>query len=421
MGSGSTLASTAYDWVGGNFAGLQALETECSQVASTITGADQALSQRVSGIVGAGDWSGSAADAFTSAWDKDSTAGTQLAGGWKHIGTIAGNLAADLAALESALETAASQLEQQGVAVDTADGTAIAGSTANGLACPPPQVAAQNAELAAQYTAYRAKILAAASAARAQAALSLNAVTESMLPAQADWGDPVNGLDAVRGLWAVPTTYRREVAGELAEAEENVNVTQRTLWEQYIARKNVNGNAARVDSEDVDSAREALANRSALQGKLANAPTEDASTRLADGDAAGLGLADAAAGAVRAIPYLGASVGAGITIWQDREKGESWGQSVTDGLVSNGAALAAGIGAAAFIGVGSVAAVAAGVLVGGAFAVGVGDFVHNVFQENWGADWQADGVLGGTAHGIADAASATGHDIAHLASDLNPF
>lgn len=293
--SGGSLAVCAYDWVGGNFSGLQALEGQCSAVAATLTNADHALSRQVSQIVGAGGWSGSAADAFTSAWDKDSTAGAQLAGAWRQIGTIAANLAADLASLENALEEAAFQLEQQGVAVDPADGTALPGTTAGGLACPSPQVAASNAGLASQYMAYRAQVLAQASAVRAQAALSLNAITESLLPAQAGWGDGVNGLDAVRSLWAVPTTYRRAVVEDLAQAEKNVNLTQRTLWEQYIARKAVQGKAARVDSEDVDSAREALAERSALRGKLADAPAEDASTRLADGDAAGLGLAGAAA------------------------------------------------------------------------------------------------------------------------------
>jgi hypothetical protein len=419
--SGDSLAACAYDWVGGNFSGLKALETECSQVASTITSADHALSQQVAQVVGAGGWSGSAAGAFTSAWDSDSTAGAQLAGAWTQIGTIAANLAADLASLENALEEAAYQLEQQGVAVDPADGTALPDTTANGLACPSPQVAANNASLASQYTAYRTQILAQASAVRAQAALSLNAITESLLPAQKDWGDPVNGLDAVRDLWAIPTAYRREVTEDLAAASKNVDASQRALWEQYIARKAVKGNAARVDSEDVVKAREALAERSALRGRLASAPAENTGTRLADGDAAGLGFAGAVGGAVRAIPYVGASAGAGITIWQDREQGESWGQSVSDGLVSNGAALGTGIAIGTAIGAGSVAAVAAGVVVGGAFAVGVGDFVHNAFQENWAGDIQAYGVAGGLVHGLGDTASATGHDIAHLASDLNPF
>jgi uncharacterized protein YukE len=208
MGSTTTLAATDYDWVGGNFAGLQALQGQCGRVAATIAGAGQALSGQVSAIVGAGNWSGSAASAFTRAWNQDSTAGSQLANGWNQIGAIAGNLAAGLASLEHALEQAAGQLEQQGVAVSKADGTALPDTAANGRACPSPQVAVANAQLAASYMTYRAQILGQASAARAQAALSLNAIAESMLPGQADWGDPVNGLDAVRGLWAVPTTYR---------------------------------------------------------------------------------------------------------------------------------------------------------------------------------------------------------------------
>jgi hypothetical protein len=65
-----------------------------------------------------------------------------------------------------------------------------------------------------------------------------------------------------------------------------------------------------------------------------------------------------------------------------------------------------------------IGAVAAGVLVGGAIAVGVGDFVHAAFQENWGADIQAYGVAGGIVHGLGDTASATGHSVAHLYDDI---
>ena len=124
---------------------------------------------------------------------------------------------------------------------------------------------------------------------------------------------------------------------------------------------------------------------------------------------------------MRAIPFIGATAGAGITVWQDREQGESWGQSLADGAVSSGVALGAGLGAAALIGTGSVAAVAAGVIGGGALAVGVGDFVHNLFQENWPAQFRAHGVLGGLADGTANAAGEAGHQVVHLLSDLNPF
>ena len=421
MSGGSSLAPHTYDWVGGNMSGLQALEGECAKVASTLTDVDHALSRQVSQVVSAGNWRGAAADAFTSAWDKDSTAGAQLAGAWGKIGTIVGNLASDLAALENALEEAAYQVEKQGVAIDTANGTALSDTTADGNACPAPQVAAKNAKLISQYNGYRAKILAEASAVRAQAATALNEITESMLPPQKNWGAAVSGLDGIRGLWAVPTTYRRGIADGLAEAEKTVNSTQRAAWEELIAARKVYGNNALLSPETRQNAADALRERASLEGKLASAPGEDGTTMLADGDAGGLGLTGLASGAVRSVPYIGTLAGTGITIWQDRDEGESWGQSVSDGVVSNGAALGAGIATATIIGGGSVVAVAGGVVIGGAVAVGVGDFVHNVFQENWGGDWHQYGVLDGTAHGIADAASKTGHDLLHLASDLNPF
>jgi uncharacterized protein YukE len=411
----------AYDWVHGSFSGLQALQGQCDQVAKTITGADTALSGQVSKVVGAGGWSGSAASAFTTAWDQDSAAGAQLAGAWKQIGGIANNLATNLISLETALEQAASQLEAQGVYVNPADGTADANVTAGGLACPSPQVAAANAKLVGPYMAYRAQVMAAASGVRAQAALALNQITGGMLPSQPDYGDPVNGLDAVRGLWAVPTTYRSGIVDKLTEAEGSVAKTQAAAWQEALAAKKVYGNNFRISAKTVENASDALQERSVLEGKLSIAPTGDTSSMLADGDSADLGLTGATAGAVRAIPYIGATVGAGITVWQDRENGESWQKSLTDGALSNGAALAAGVGVAAVIGGGSVLAVAGGVVIGGAVAIGVGDFVHEAIQENWSGDWQAYGFVGGSIHGLGDVASNTGHDLLHLASDLNPF
>jgi hypothetical protein len=49
------------------------------------------------------------------------------------------------------------------------------------------------------------------------------------------------------------------------------------------------------------------------------------------------------------------------------------------------------------------------------------DFVHNLAQEHWTAEWQAHGVLAGTLDGTKDAAVETGHQALHLLSDLNPF
>jgi uncharacterized protein YukE len=409
--SGGTLAPHAYNWVGGDPAGLQALQGECTRVGSSITTADRALTGQVSQVVGAAGWDGSAASAFSSAWDQDSSAGAQLATAWDQIGSIAGNLAANLASLENALEGAAAQVEAAGGTIDIADGSALPNGTGNGVACPSPQ-------LISQYMSYRTKILAQASVARANAALALDQLTGGLLPSQPDVGDVVNGLDGVRGLWAVPTTYRREVEEELAEAAEKYVAVRKAAMLELIAKRKLAGNNARLDPETRENLAGTAEERSTLEGKLSDSPPESLLSQAADGDAAGLGLTGAAAGAVRALPFVGATVGAGVTVWQDRESGESWGKSLTDGVVSNGLALGAGFGAAALIGTGSALAVAGGVIVGGAAAVGVGDFVHNLFQENWSAQIQAHGVVGGVLDGIGNAGAETGHQAVHLIDDI---
>lgn len=121
------------------------------------------------------------------------------------------------------------------------------------------------------------------------------------------------------------------------------------------------------------------------------------------------------------IPYVGAV----IQIYQDREAHEPWRHAIVDGAVSDGADLGAGLavtaGVAGVIGSGLVVAVGAGVVLGGAAAVGVGDFMHNMVQENWSADWHQHGVLGGTVHGVADSFDKTRHDTAHYGDDILNF
>jgi len=411
--SGGTLAPCAYDWVGGNMGGIQALQGECAKVASAITAAGRALTGQVSQVVGAGGWHGSAAGAFSSAWDQDSAAGAQLAGAWEQIGSIAGNLAVNLASLENALEGTAAQAEAAGVAIDKTDGAAT-GSTVNGLACPSPQ-------LVSQYMTYRAKVLAEASVARAEAALALNQVAGSLLPSQPDFGDAVNGLDGARGLWAVPTHYRKEIEKDLTKAEDEFVSARREAMLELIAKRKLAGNNASLDPETKGKLPATAQERAALEGRLGDSPPESLLSQAADGDVAGLGLAGVAAGAVRAIPFIGASVGAGITVWQDRAAGEPWDLSLADGVVSNSVAAAASAGVVTLVGAGSAVAVVGGVVLAGAAAVGVGDFVHNVFQQNWPAEVHAHGVVGGVADIAKNAADETGHQAAHLLDDITSF
>lgn len=77
---------------------------------------------------------------------------------------------------------------------------------------------------------------------------------------------------------------------------------------------------------------------------------------------------------------------------------------------------AAGAGAATLVGGGLIGGV--GGVGGGGVAYGVGDFAHNLFEENWGGDIHRYGVAEGVLYGIGDAEVQTGKDFAHTADDI---
>ena len=425
------LPGFARDWVGGDIRGLSSLAGQCYRIVPQVTGADSALTGQVSELTSDGGWKGAAASAFTSAWDKDSVAAGQLAKAWNAIGGVVDELAAELAGLENALETAAREAEAYGVAIDQSTGTVAPEIAALGQAGTAAQAAASRARLSAEYTSFRQQTLDRAAAARATAAGELQTLTEAMLPSSTsrDWGQGVDVLDGLRAVWSIPTVYRQELEKDLPELEQNVENTQRAAWEELIEARKLMGNAARLSQDTGDMATAALKEEAAVQSKIGTAlELESAGSKLAAGEADGVaglagldGLAGLARGLVRGVPLAGTTVAAGLTIYQDHHQGESWDRSVADGVVSSGAALGTGIAVAAAIGGGSLLAVGGGVVLGGVFAVGVGDFVHNMFQENWQGDWHKDGVLDGTVHGVADSYDKTRHDLAHMWNDINPF
>ena len=427
------LPGFSFDWVGGDIRGLSSLAGHCYGIVPQVTDVDAALTRQVDTIAHDGGWRGAAASAFSSAWDADSAAGRQLAGVWDRIGGIVDDLAVELAGLENALEQAAGGLERQGVAVDPG-GSPVPEVTAAGLTGPAAQVVATRAELSVEYADFRVQTLDQARAARAAAAAELQTVTEQLLPARGgksrDWGQGVNVADGLRGLWSVPTAYRLRLEGQLPELEQKVAATDRVAWQELIQARKLMGNAARLSNNTREMMASARQEEATLEGKIDTAlGNESTGTRLAAGEADGIagladgadGLAKVASGLVRAIPYAGTTAAAGLTIYQDMHQGESWYHATADGVVSNGAALGAGVAVTALAGAalgGSLVAVGGGVLIGGVAAVGVGDFVHNVFQENWQADWHKDGVVDGTVHGVADSYDKTRHDLAHMWDDL---
>lgn len=417
----TSLSGFSYDWVGGNIRGLQAFDEECRTVASRINDVDHTLARQVPSVVSAGGWTGKAADSFARAWERDSRAGAQLAEAWQKIGEIAVILAAELATLESSLEEAAYELEKQGIAVNTATGILAVDVMSSGHACPDPHMAAVRGRLADDYMAYRAQILNRATEARTHAAYGLYSVIAEILPPATDWGQLINDLDGVRGLWATPTIYQRELMGDFSKAEVARADAINEQWKATIAGRKVSGDNFRMEKDLVDKANEARQEVAGLEGKLVGSPPESKISMAAAGDSEGLGLLGAAGKVVKGVPYAGAAAGTVIQVVQDSQNHESWRHSLVDGIASSGAALGTGVAVAGIIGSGSVGAVATGIVVGGAFAVGVGDFTHNVVQENWPADWKHHGVLDGTAHGVADSYDKTRHDMAHYGDDIINF
>jgi len=305
--------------------------------------------------------------------------------------------------------------------VETSTGLPMPGTIAGGGASPSPQATAAQEQLASQYTTYRAGILQEATGARNRALNGLYAVTTRLLPASFDYGQLTNDADGVRALWAIPTGYRMEVTKQLQAADGTV----REMLQELIAGRRVSGNNFRLPKDLVEDGRKARAVLPQLEGRAKIAPPESLLNRLAGGDPEALDGLGAAAGALKAVPYIGASVGGVLQVIQDREAHESWRHSLVDGAASNVAALGAsalvtGVAAGAITSGGFVLAGVAAVGAG-ALAVGVGDVVHNVVQENWGLDWDKYGFLDGTGHGVVDSLDKTRHDLAHYGDDILGF
>lgn len=294
------LAAFSYDWVGGDIPGLSALAGQCYQIVPQVTGVGSALSGQVSHLVSDGGWKGATADAFSSAWDRDSVAGRQLAGSWEDIGVVVDDLAVELAALEHALEEAAREVEAQGVVIDPAGQVApeITGPLTGSAA----QAAARRWQLAGDYNDFRQATLDRATAARAAAAAKLQHLAAAMLPPPKgrDWGQGVDVLDGLRGLWATPTLFRQNLEQELPELEQNVMQAERSAMLELIQTRKLLGNASRLSDDAKANLKVAFDEENAVEDKLASIENlETTSSKLAAGDADGLaGLGDSADGLV---------------------------------------------------------------------------------------------------------------------------
>lgn len=380
------LASFAYHWVGGDFFALEQFQSACDSVASGLEDASRALSSQVS--ASSDGWTGLAGDTFRGTWDTDASAASAVADAWREMGTIIGTLGQRLAGLESQLEKAADAAEKQGVSIDPADGSVRPAAPADACLSPKAEAAAKKTALAAaEYTVIRSEILNQAKQDRALAATPLAKLAEDLKAPGLDPGTVLTAVDTVRGMEGTPADMNEDAIDDFLKTDGSTSPEELSqIW-----------------------------------ARLENAPVPSTAAKFAAGDAEALNLSGVGGAAVKSIPFLAAAGGFGITVAQDRALHESWRESVIDGVATNGTATAAGLGVTGLLGGGSVVATGGAVLVGGVLAVGVGDTVHNIVQENWGADWQQHGAVGGTLDGIGHVASKTGDDLYNTGKSVVNF
>jgi hypothetical protein len=442
-----SLAPFAFDWVGGDIHGLQALSIRLSSYVPAIVDVTTALDRRAGQLTGdgPGGWQGSAASAFTAAWGRDALTAGALAAVIDQAGQITGGLAVALAQIENALETQADAAGGHGVAIMP---SGQPGPEPDG----PPATTAEAArqQWAVSYQQVWAQAQAEATQVRQQAAAQLTAIYQQIAPPQKQGGTSVSDnatlSDLLADLWAVPTGQRREVNELIERLEGRAGVLERELAAERSAGKSF---SPRIQDElttansELHSAERQLAGagksenalsklldsrvgnvRDYLAGRAGGGEHVAGRTPQALTEAAGEdpGLLAKLAGAGEAIPVVdvvaavaGTALGAREDVAQGRPAGESLAKEATANVVG----LTAGAVAGGLIGG------IPGVLVGSVAGYGVGDLTHNLLWEPWGQDMHAYGAAGGVLYGTGHSEFATvddtrgfavsaGHEAEHL-------
>lgn len=439
----SALAPFSCDWIGGDIHGLSAYAGTLYGYVPQINGVATALDGKVRQVVGAAGWQGSAASAFAVAWDHDAAGASALATVTSSTGNIVNWLAVTLSKIESALEQAADQASGHGVPVGP-DGQ-------------PPDVclASPAAESwRVSYQGFYNRCMIDAVNARNQAAAALQGIGDAILGKHGSGGGDGKGLakgdltalaDVLAGFLGAQTRYRGFVdlrAGhaksELADAKTQAIEDARQADGRFGTWSAENRQEFNAAKNTLNSAESDLAGAEGNENWFSKVTGFSASDITPIGDSLdGMGgvagdLARAGAG----IPFVDlAAAGAGtyFSAQEDMAQGvpgyvaypgEAAGNLAALGVGTGVGIAATGAAAGALTGLGasglvvSIGAGGAGVLAGGVVAYGVGDFAHNLIDENWGGDISKYGVVGGVFDGIGDSAVKTGGDIAHVGESI---
>jgi len=427
------LAPFAFDWVGGDIRGLQALSVRLLSYVPAIVDVTTALNRRAGQLTGDGPgaWRGSAASAFTASWGQDALTVGALAAVIDEAGQITARLSVVLSEVENALETQADAAAGQGVAI-----------TLSGQPGPEPDGPPANAAEAARqqwavaYQQVWAQAQAEATQARQEAAAQLTALYRQIAPPGHKQGgttgsDNATLSDLLADLWAVPTGQRREVNELIERLEGRAGVLERELAVEHSAGKpfpeNIQGELTTTNAE-LDSAQKQLASAGRTENALSKlldsrvgnvrdylagqagggehvaGHTPEAMAEAAGDDPSVLSRLIDAGEAIPVVDVVAAAAGTAFGTSEDVKAGRPVGESLAKEAVANVVGLTAG----AVVG-GAIGGIP-GALVGSVVGYGVGDLTHNLLWEPWGQDMHSYGAVGGVLYGIGHSEFATVDD-----------
>lgn len=447
MGAGaktpSALAPFAHNWIGGDIHGLSAYAGTLYGYVPEINDVSAALDGTVKKIVGDAGWQGTASSAFTKAWDHDAEGATALATVTTSTGNVVDWLAVQLSKIEQALEQAADQAASKGVPIGS-DGQPPAACLADATA----------EQWRSYYQGFYNQCMLDAVTSRNKAAAALQGIGDAIL-GKHDGGDKGGeGLsesdltavsDVLGGFLNLQTRYRGFVDLQVGHAKSGLADAKTKAIEDARGADGRFGKWSPEDRQAFGDAKSTLAGAEAdLSAAKAN---ENWFTRVTGFSASDIpavgdsldgmgGVAGDLARAGAGIPFVdiaAAGVGTYFSAQDDISKGipayvaypgEAAGNIAAIGLGTAAGVGATGLAASALGGLGvsglalSVGAGGAGLIAGGVVAYGVGDFAHNLINENWGADIQQHGVAMGVLDGIGDSAVKTGQDFAHVGESI---
>jgi hypothetical protein len=443
----SPLAAFSYDWIGGNIRGLQGIAETLYAYLPRVQDLTGTLSVTVSDLTSDSPdgWQGTAASAFTAAWQKQAETAAALEVYVTGVAQAVDGLAVELSQIENALESDAYDVSKRGVQIG-ADGSVQGYSGAGGLAW-----ATSYAEVLQQAQAEAAQ-------AREAAAQQLYSLYQQVMNPNPhpDGADVTTMGGLLADLLAVPTAARREISAKLKKLtgkdlnfKEEIAEANRT---GELLPQETFGESAKVVKE-LEEVTEELKNTGRIENslsKLLDTRIRDVSARLqgtagdgrhvagntpedlqaaADHEPGTLEKIFNAGNDIPVIDVLTTAAGTAVGTYYDVKSGQSLGSALRDEAISNTLGTVGAVGATSIVGAEFGARLGAsagpvGIAVGAVVGYGVGDLTHNLLIEPWGQDRHDYGAVLGTIYGIGHSEAATvdnarelavgtGHDLEH--------